>query len=73
VIVWVLLCAVADIACAVVITLGAGLIGFGLARRMYRVPAMPRPFFAAASLRGVSPIGDGSPRALAGTRRGRSF
>ena len=38
VIVWVLLCALADVACAVVITLGAGLIGFGLARWMYRIP-----------------------------------
>jgi len=39
VIVWVLLGALADVACAIVISLSAGLVGFGLARRLYRVPA----------------------------------
>jgi hypothetical protein len=39
VIVWVLLGALADVACGMAIALGAGLVGFGLARRLYRIPA----------------------------------
>jgi len=39
VIVWVFLCALADVACGIVIALSAGLVGYGLARRLYRVPA----------------------------------
>jgi hypothetical protein len=36
---WALLGALADVACGMVIALGAGLVGYELARRLYRVPA----------------------------------
>ena len=34
---WALLAALADVACGMAIALGAGLVGYGLARRLHRV------------------------------------
>ncbi len=36
---WALLGALADVVCGMAIALGAGLAGYGLARRLHRVPA----------------------------------
>ncbi len=38
---WAVLGALADVVCGMAIALGAGLVGYGLARRLYRV-ARPR-------------------------------